>query len=206
MERLNGVKLVDGLLSYYKKLADSRGVNFDDLMLEQKREGEKNVASNISSNQMRMFRFYILAKSALYNSLALLWNCVFGLLSSRLRMNYMEANLPVNHIELIHTLLDVHGYEIFDMGIFNGDCHPGNIFLMPDESIGLIDYGQVKELTLEDRARIARVVLALCGNDSSEIVKQFKEMGFQTENDDDWVTERTARFFFEDDTDGEFEL
>ena len=36
-----------------------------------------------------------------------------------------------------------HRYQIFVDGVFNGDPHPGNILLMPDGRLGLIDYGQV---------------------------------------------------------------
>jgi predicted unusual protein kinase regulating ubiquinone biosynthesis (AarF/ABC1/UbiB family) len=39
-------------------------------------------------------------------------------------------------------MLDVHADEIFNHGVFNGDPHPGNILLMPDGRLGLIDYGQ----------------------------------------------------------------
>jgi predicted unusual protein kinase regulating ubiquinone biosynthesis (AarF/ABC1/UbiB family) len=30
---------------------------------------------------------------------------------------------------MIETLLDVHGFEIFELGTFNGDPHPGNIWV-----------------------------------------------------------------------------
>ena len=35
------------------------------------------------------------------------------------------------------------GYEILRLGVFNADPHPGNVLLMPDGRLGLIDYGQV---------------------------------------------------------------
>lgn len=40
----------------------------------------------------------------------------------------------------------VHGHQIFINGCFNGDPHPGNVLLMPDGRLGLVDYGQVKEI------------------------------------------------------------
>lgn len=43
--------------------------------------------------------------------------------------------------------------------------------------------------------------MALCNNDPAEIVQRFREMGFDTAKHDPWVAERTARFFFQDDTD-----
>jgi hypothetical protein len=44
------------------------------------------------------------------------------------------------------TLVKVKGYEIFRVGVFNADPHPGNVLLMPCGRVGLIDYGQVSEL------------------------------------------------------------
>ncbi len=32
-----------------------------------------------------------------------------------------------------------------------GDCHPGNVLLLPDGRLGLIDYGQVKAMSTEQR-------------------------------------------------------
>lgn len=49
--------------------------------------------------------------------------------------------LPFQIIELLHH---VHAHEIFLNGEFNGDPHPGNIMLLNDGRIGLIDYGQVR--------------------------------------------------------------
>jgi aarF domain-containing kinase len=53
----------------------------------------------------------------------------------------------------LHTLLDVHGYEIFHCPLFNSDPHPGNIIVMPDGRLGLIDYGQCKTFTDERTKR-----------------------------------------------------
>lgn len=196
MERLDGVKLVDGLLSYYKKLAVQKGISFDSMMLEAKENGQKQM--KVTSLQLKMYRWWLMGQSIIRNFFISIWNHTSGLIFPKIK--YFEPNLPVNFIEMIDTLVQVHGYEIFQMGVFNGDCHPGNVFLMPDESLGLIDYGQVKELTEEERCKICKLIVALCADDSKAIVNEFKNMGFETEKNDEWVIERTARFFFEDDT------
>ena len=46
-------------------------------------------------------------------------------------------------------------------GYFNGDPHPGNIFLLDDGRMGLLDFGQVKQLSQEDRVKIAKLYVAL---------------------------------------------
>ena len=64
----------------------------------------------------------------------------------------------------------MHGHEIFVDGAFNGDPHPGNFLLVqPGNKIGLIDYGQVKVLTRENRLVFARLIKALCDGDDERI-------------------------------------
>ena len=47
-----------------------------------------------------------------------------------------EVKAPPNLPALLGLLLEVHGYEVFALGCFNGDPHPGNILLMPDGRLG----------------------------------------------------------------------
>ena len=59
------------------------------------------------------------------------------------------------------TLVKVKGYEIFRVGVFNADPHPGNVLLMPCGRLGLIDYGQVVHLSTTQRRELASLTLAL---------------------------------------------
>ena len=47
---------------------------------------------------------------------------------------------------------------------------------------------------------MAKMILAVCSDDSDSIVKGFRNLGFETKRNDPWVIERSARFFFEDDS------
>eukprot|EP00041_Stephanoeca_diplocostata_P020646 m.465811 g.465811 ORF g.465811 m.465811 type:complete len:59 (-) comp21629_c0_seq24:1560-1736(-) len=44
-------------------------------------------------------------------------------------------------------LMRVHGEQVLRHGCFNADPHAGNFLLMPDDRIGLIDFGSTKKLT-----------------------------------------------------------
>jgi aarF domain-containing kinase len=68
----------------------------------------------------------------------------------------------------------VHADEVFIDGVFNGDPHPGNILLMDDGRLGLIDYGQVKELDLDTRISLAQLYIALEQDDREAIVRLAK--------------------------------
>jgi len=66
-----------------------------------------------------------------------------------------KETLPINHGRMVDELIDVHGHEIFVDGYFNADPHPGNMLLLDQKTgsprIGLIDYGQVKEVRLDKK-------------------------------------------------------
>jgi aarF domain-containing kinase len=103
----------------------------------------------------------------------------------------------------IDLLVDVQGHQMLFNGIFNGDPHPGNILALADGSLGLIDYGQTKSISNEERLGIARVVDAL-GNGSSirEVAHAMRKLGFQTKFDNDEVLARYATLFFDSDIEG----
>ena len=50
--------------------------------------------------------------------------------------------------------------------------------------IGLIDYGQVKELSPEERVRIAKLILSIANQESDDaIADHFRSMGIKTKTD-----------------------
>ena len=63
-------------------------------------------------------------------------------------------------------------------GAFNADQHPGNVLLMPDGRLGLIDFGQVKEMPEEHRYKLARLIVALAKDDRAAVVDEMRSMGF----------------------------
>ncbi|MEP2723008.1 AarF/UbiB family protein [Roseibium sp.] len=54
-------------------------------------------------------------------------------------------------------------------GEFHGDPHPGNVFLIGEQDVGFIDFGSVGTLTKTRRDEIVRLVLAIAGEETSEV-------------------------------------
>ena len=101
----------------------------------------------------------------------------------------------------VDLLLDVHGRQIFVDGAFNGDPHPGNVLVLDDNRMGLIDFGQTRRLDDNERLAYAKVVHAL-GNDMDDasIAKAAEEAGFSTKKKDDFTTlSKYATLFFDSD-------
>ncbi len=66
---------------------------------------------------------------------------------------------------LLRALTDSYGKMLLVDGYFHGDPHPGNIILMPDGRVSLIDFGQMKRLTERTRVQLASTLVKLyeCG-------------------------------------------
>jgi aarF domain-containing kinase len=105
--------------------------------------------------------------------------------------------------EAVHALLDVHGYQILNQGLFNADPHPGNILVVQEENsttppkIGLIDYGQCKRLTPTERVQIARLILSVANDEPDEMVAlHFRGLGIRTKKDSTPFLAKFARLMF----------
>lgn len=68
----------------------------------------------------------------------------------------------------------------------------------------MIDYGQTRRLTDEERLAIARVICALNMDSSNErVAEAMSDVGFQMEDDeDDGAMSKYARIFFDSDQEG----
>jgi len=114
---------------------------------------------------------------------------------------------------VVDRLVKLHGEQLFYHGFFQGDPHPGNFLLRfndkakgeqnqneSDFTLGLLDFGQCKELTLADRLRLARLILAVADDRGEEIVRILREeYGIQKSSgasSEDWFLEKVARFAF----------
>ncbi len=74
--------------------------------------------------------------------------------------------------------------QVLEDGFFHADPHSGNMFVMPDGRIGLVDFGIVGRLSEEDMEVIADTFLALVNKDFDGLVQQYINMGFVTEDVD----------------------
>lgn len=203
MEFLHGVKLVDGIRAKYRKLATSRGLSIDALEAQQKlavvdQSGKKKYKTvEESSAEMGRIKWGLFLQDtfltanipkAIYNY------SLFRLFTGPLP--YYQSESPVDLAQLLDTLCRVHAAELFHVGAFNGDPHPGNILLLEDGRLGLIDYGQVKKLSIEDRIKFAKLILAHAREDKTEVVRiHFNELGVKTEKSDKEIAYLFSAFY-----------
>ena len=215
MDELPGVKLVDGIRAKLAALAAVRGTTPEALEAEQKAKiakGElppRDVA--VEARATRRANGYLAARDWLIRRPA--WFVANLLNPARWlgasygweREEFVPSPRLVNMGEVLQTMLDVHADEIFNHGVFNGDPHPGNILLMPDGRLGLIDYGQVKRIPESVRRCYAKLTLAILAEDKAEIARLIQSeppegFGGRSKRNDPDVAYRLAMFWNDRDT------
>jgi aarF domain-containing kinase len=203
MEFLKGPKLVDGIRENGRKYAALNGKTLEELEKEMRKEIERNGMplpyNGPSAFTLEIYRNLLKTKDFIINTPLYGINMILGTLHffTRLsifqkRIGYYESFIPLNSSYIMDTLLQSHGHQLLIDGFFNADSHPGNFLLMPDGRIGMIDYGQVKQLTDQERKLIARLVLAVANNDHEEIFNTYKETGYKSKYMDKEVMRKMA--------------
>ncbi|KAL7486250.1 hypothetical protein ACHAW6_011850 [Cyclotella cf. meneghiniana] len=92
----------------------------------------------------------------------------------------IDPNSPESQLfgrRLLRALTDVFGRCILETGFFHADPHPGNIFVLEDGRIGLIDFGQVKQIGSRARETLAKVMIALDERESDENPSDLEKIG-----------------------------
>jgi aarF domain-containing kinase len=111
-------------------------------------------------------------------------------------VDWLRGRVSLDAHRILRDLLEVHGFEVFSCDLFNGDPHAGNILLLPDGRLGLIDYGQCRRLTPETRNGLARLIIAISDDDAVAIHDCFTKLGLRTQNNDVYFTAHLAKLIF----------
>lgn len=67
--------------------------------------------------------------------------------------------------------------QVLVHGLFHGDPHPGNLLILPDNVIGMLDYGMVGRLDKNLKNRLADLLLFLVDRDVERIVSMLLYAG-----------------------------
>ena len=86
-----------------------------------------------------------------------------------------DANLDCSR--LAETVVGLFYEQIFTDGCFHSDPHPGNLFVLADGRLGLVDFGMVGRISGEMLRRICAWFVAILERDVDQIVKTYVRMG-----------------------------
>nr|WP_228369872.1 AarF/UbiB family protein [Caldicellulosiruptor saccharolyticus] len=87
-------------------------------------------------------------------------------------------SLPqIERIRLGKKLINLYLSQIFELGIFHADPHPGNILITNDHGIAFVDFGMIGRLSSQDKESLSTLLLGIVLNDKKMAIKAFKELG-----------------------------
>jgi len=101
----------------------------------------------------------------------------------------------LDRAELSRALLRSMVYQITEGGVFHADPHPGNIMLLTDGRLALLDFGSVGRLDAQQRSALQNLLLALGRGDPAALRDALLELVTRTDDIDEQQLERSLGQF-----------
>jgi ubiquinone biosynthesis protein len=95
--------------------------------------------------------------------------------------------------EIVRIGLHAYLKMVFIDGVFHGDLHAGNFFILPENKVGLIDFGIVGRLNMKTQTSIASMLIALSKEDYERLAYEYIELAPFSEHVDVDVFARDLR-------------
>jgi ubiquinone biosynthesis protein len=102
---------------------------------------------------------------------------------------------PAARAALAASLLDTLLRQVLLDGTFHADPHPGNVLLLADGSLGLLDFGSVGRIDAGLRSALQRLLLALDSGDPAALADALLDVVERPEDLDEARLERTLGRF-----------
>ena len=101
----------------------------------------------------------------------------------------------LDRAELARALLRSMVYQITEGGVFHADPHPGNVLLLTDGRLALIDFGSVGRLDAQQRSALQNLLLALGRADPAALRDALLELVTRPDDIDEQQLERALGQF-----------
>jgi ubiquinone biosynthesis protein len=82
----------------------------------------------------------------------------------------------ISRNQLMKVGLEAYFTMVFKDGLFHGDLHAGNIFVLPDNRLGFIDFGMVGRLSKKTQNSIASMFMTLLNEDYERLAYEYIEL------------------------------
>lgn len=103
------------------------------------------------------------------------------------------VDLGIDPIELSKKVAIMFFNQSYRDGFFHADMHQGNIFVMSDGRIALIDFGIVGRLTDNDRFAVAEIVYNIVSRNYLAVAKIYRRAGYVPEHTDIYLFAQYCR-------------
>jgi ubiquinone biosynthesis protein len=101
----------------------------------------------------------------------------------------------LDRAELSRALLRSMVYQITEGGVFHADPHPGNVMLLTDDRLAMLDFGSVGRLDARQRLALQDLLLALGRADPAAFRDALLELVTRAEEIDEMLLERALGQF-----------
>ncbi len=98
------------------------------------------------------------------------------------RIDHYAKEHPEAMPELMNTLIKLTLQSIFEEGSFHADPHPGNVFVLPDGRLSLLDFGNTGELDVAMRESLILLMEAVVKGDARAATEAYLEMAAASED------------------------
>jgi predicted unusual protein kinase regulating ubiquinone biosynthesis (AarF/ABC1/UbiB family) len=112
-------------------------------------------------------------------------------------LNYMKTGSVENVGFCINKVIEIMFHQIFKLGLFSSDPHPGNFFIKETEGLPLVvplDFGQIGRLSKEGIENLKILMYALKDDNSKEILYRLDKMGFRSKNTGEHIDQLKVRY------------
>ncbi len=81
------------------------------------------------------------------------------------------AKSKINKVKAAENLVIGYFNQVYSDGFFHGDMHPGNLFLMKDGRIAIVDFGIIGIIDKNTRIAIAQILMSFLKKDYQRVAK-----------------------------------
>ena len=101
----------------------------------------------------------------------------------------------LDRAQMARALLRSMVYQITEGGVFHADPHPGNVLLLADSRLALLDFGSVGHLDAQQRIALQNLLLAVGRGDSAALRDALLDLVDRTDELDEYQLERALGRF-----------
>jgi ubiquinone biosynthesis protein len=92
------------------------------------------------------------------------------------RVDLYAKRHPDEMPRVVNTLVKLMLHSIFEEGLFHADPHPGNVFVLPDGRLSLLDFGNTGDLDEPMRESLTLLLEAVVKGDARAATEAYLEM------------------------------
>ncbi|MBI3753068.1 MAG: AarF/ABC1/UbiB kinase family protein [Deltaproteobacteria bacterium] len=92
--------------------------------------------------------------------------------------------------KLSHIVAEILFRQVFEFGVFHGDLHSGNIFVVGPEQVAFVDFGIVGRIDKETQENLADIFVGLVREDYELLTRVYLRMGILPEDIDEAAFKR----------------